>query len=145
MKEHIKFSPIDVKKNLKLNIDAAATVGCSYILVQDKSENSEDGYNFMSMESSNFKRGQLSLCPFEAKIAALRYACRKENHFLKCCPEVTVMTDCKEMISTYAKPLESIENRRVQKMLMDVAHLNLKIEHVPGIKNCTADFRSRRP
>ena len=25
------------------------------------------------------------------------------------------------------------------------AHLNLKLEHVPGIKNCTADFRSRRP
>ena len=55
------------------------------------------------------------------------------------------MTDCKEIISTYAKPLESIENRRVQKMLMDVAHLNLKIVHIPGIKNCTADFRSRRP
>ena len=64
---------------------------------------------------------------------------------MKCCPEVTVKTDCKEMISTYAKPLESIENRRVQKMLMDVAHLNLKIEHVPGITNCTADCRSRRP
>ena len=40
------------------------------------------------------------------------------------------MTDCKEIISTYAKPLESIKNRRVQKMLMDVAHLNLKIEHI---------------
>ena len=115
LKEHIKLSPIDVKKNLKLIIDAAATVGCSYILVQDKSENSEDGYNFISMDSSNFKKGQLSLCPFEAEVAALRYACRKENHYLRCCLEVTVMTDCKEMISTYAKPLESIENRRVKK------------------------------
>ena len=38
-----------------------------------------------------------------------------------------------------------VENRRLQKMLMDVAHLNLKIVHIPGIKNCTADFRSRRP
>ena len=104
LKKHIKLSPIDVKKNLKLIIDAAATVGCSYILVQDKSENSEDGYNFISMDSSNFKKGQLSLCPFEAEVAALRYACRKENHYLRCCPEVTVMTDCKEMISTYAKP-----------------------------------------
>ena len=55
------------------------------------------------------------------------------------------MTDCREMISTHAKPLETIENRRVQKMLMDIAHLNLKIVHIPGIKNCTADFRSRRP
>ena len=83
MKKHIKLSPIGVKKNLKLIIDAAATVGCSYILVQDKSENSEDGYNFISMDSSNFKKGQLSLCPFKAEVAALRYACRKENHYLR--------------------------------------------------------------
>ena len=55
------------------------------------------------------------------------------------------MTDCKELISTYAKPLENIENRHIQKMFMDISHLNLKLEHVPGIKNCTADFRSRRP
>ena len=30
-------------------------------------------------------------------------------------------------------------------MLLDVCHLNLKFEHVRGIKNCTVDFRSRRP
>ena len=30
------------------------------------------------------------------------------------------MTDCKEMISTYAKPLQFIENRRVQKMLISI-------------------------
>ena len=83
LKNHIKLSPIDVKKNLKLIIDAAATVGCSYLLVQDKSDDPADGYNFISMDSSNFKKGQLSLCPFEAEVAALRYACRKENHFLR--------------------------------------------------------------
>ena len=116
LKKHIKLSPIDVKKNLKLIIDAAATVGCSYILVQDKSENSEDGYNFISMDSSNFKKGQLSLCPFEAEVAALRYACRKENYYLQSYPELTVMTDCKEIISTYANPLKNIENRGIQKM-----------------------------
>ena len=115
LKKHIKLSPIDVNKNLKLIIDAAATVGCSYLLVQDKSDNPADGYNFISMDSSNFKKGQLSLCPFEAEVAALRYACRKENHFLRSCPEILVMTDCKEMISTWAKPLENIENRQTRR------------------------------
>ena len=33
----------------------------------------------------------------------------------------------------------------MQKMLLDICHLNLTFEHVPGIKNCTVDFRSRRP
>ena len=75
LKEHIKLSPIDVTKNLVLIKDAAATIGCSYILVQYKSETEEDGYNFISMDSSHFKKEQLSLCLFEAEIAALRCAC----------------------------------------------------------------------
>ena len=78
-------------------------------------------------------------------MASLQYACRKEDHFLRSCPDILVITDCKEMISTYNKPLETIENRRIQKMFLDISHLNLKFEHIPGIKNCTVDFRSRRP
>ena len=97
------------------------------------------------MDSSNFRKGQLSLCPFEAEVAGLRYACKKENYYLQASPEVLVVTDCKELISTHAKPLETIKNRRVQKMLLDMCHLNLTFEHVKGIKNCTVDFRSRRP
>ena len=61
------------------------------------------------------------------------------------CPEVLVITDCKSLESTHAKPLENIANRRIQKMLLDVAHVNLTFKHVPGIKNCTTDFRSRQP
>ena len=57
LKEHVKLSPIDVTNNLVLIIDAAATIGCSYILVQYKGEREEEEYNFISMDSSNFKRG----------------------------------------------------------------------------------------
>ena len=53
----------------------------------------------------------------------LRYACRKENHFLQACHEILVVTDCREMISTYIKPLETIKNRRIQKMFLDICHL----------------------
>ena len=110
-----------------------------------KGEDPSHGYNFISMDSLNFCRGQLSLCPFEAEVAGLRYACRKENHFLQACPEVLVITDCKSLESTHAKTLELIQNKHIQKMMLDVAHLNLRFKHVPGIKNCTTDFRSRQP
>ena len=30
-------------------------------------------------------------------------------------------------------------------MLFDICHINLTFEHISGIKNCNADFRSRRP
>ena len=53
LKKHIKLSPIDVKKNLKLIIDAAATVCCSYLLMQDKSDNPEGGYNLLQLVCTN--------------------------------------------------------------------------------------------
>ena len=30
-------------------------------------------------------------------------------------------------------------------MVQDICHLNLRFEHIAGIKNCTVDFHSRRP
>merc|ERR1711888_207706 len=123
LKKNIKISPIDIEKNLILVIDAAPSVGCSYILLQMKTDDPADGF---SMDSPNFRKGQLSLCPFEAEAAGLRYAVRKENHFLAACPEVLVLTDCKTLGSTHAKPLENIVNKRVQKMFLDIQHVNLK-------------------
>ena len=60
LKKNVKISPIDTEKNLILIIDAALTVGCSYILLQMKTDNPADGFSFISMDSSNFRRGQLS-------------------------------------------------------------------------------------
>ena len=56
-----------------------------------------------------------------------------------------MLTDCKTLGSTHAKPLENIVNKRVQKMFLDIQHINLKFQHIEGIKNCVADFRSRHP
>ena len=67
------------------------------------------------------------------------------SDFLRFCPEIRVFTDAKELISTWAKQLEKFNNKRIKKMLMDIQHLSLSIFHIPGIKNATADFRSRRP
>ena len=85
------------------------------------------------------------MCPFEAEVAGLRYAVKKEGHYLVACPQITVVTDCKTLGSAYAKPLEEISNRRVQKMFMDVSHVNLVFKHIPGVLNSTTDYRSRHP
>ena len=75
---HVKLSPVDTSKGLILVIDSAATVGTSYLLLQEKEVgNPSVGMNFISMDSSNFKRGQINMCPFEAEVAGLRYACKK--------------------------------------------------------------------
>ena len=79
LKDHIKISPINTDKNLELVIDSAPTVGTSYLLLQRKGEDPSEGFNFISMDSANFRKGQLSLCPFEAEVAGLRYACKKKT------------------------------------------------------------------
>ena len=48
------------------------------------------------------------MCLFEAEVAGLRYAVKKEGHYLVACPQITVVTDCKTLGSAYAKPLEDI-------------------------------------
>ena len=95
LKQHVKLSPVDVTKNLILVIDSAPTVGTSYLLLQQKGEDPALGMNFVAMDSSNFKKGQINMCPFEAECAGLRYAVKKEGHYLVACPKVTVVTDCK--------------------------------------------------
>ena len=145
LKHHVKLSPIDVTKNLILVIDSAPTVGTSYLLLQQKGEDPSLGMNFVAMDSSNFKRGQINMCPFEAECAGLCYAVKKEGHYLVACPKITVVTDCKSLGSSYQKPLEEITNRRVQKMFMDCQHVNLVFKHIPGVLNSTTDYRSRHP
>ena len=102
LKDHIKISPINTDKNLELVIDSAPTVGKSYLLLQRKGEDSSEGFNFISMDSANFRKGQLSLCPFKAEVAGLRYACKKENHYFQACPEVPV--DNKKSLSPKNAP-----------------------------------------
>ena len=85
------------------------------------------------------------MCPFEAEVAGLRYAVKKEGHFMIACPQITVITDCKSMGAAYAKPLEDIPNRRIQKMFLDISHVNLVFKHIPGVLNATTDYRSRHP
>ena len=146
LKRHVKLSPVDTTKGLILVIDSAATVGTSYLLLQEKEVgNPAMGMNFISMDSSNFKRGQINMCPFEAEVAGLRYAVKKEGHYLVACPQITVVTDCKSLGTAYQKPLEEIKNRRVMKMFLDCSHVNLVFKHIPGILNSTTDYRSRHP
>ena len=145
LRKHVKISPIDVTRNLILVIDSAPTIGTSYLLLQQKGDDPALGMNFIALDSSNFKKGQLNMCPFEAEVAGLRFAIKKEHHYLVACPLVTVVTDCKSLGPAYQKPWEEIKNGRVMKMFMDCSHINLTFKHVAGIFNSTTDYRSRHP
>merc|ERR1712208_78807 len=130
LREHVKISPVDVKRNLILVIDSAPSAILSNLMLQQKGDDPALGMNFIALDSSNFKKGQLNMCPFEAEVAGMRFAIRKEHHFLVACPMVTVITDCASLGPAYQKPWEEIKNGRVMKMFMDCSHVNLTFKHI---------------
>ena len=54
LRNNVKISPVNTEKNLILIIDSAPTVGTSYLLLQLKGDDPSEGFNFISMDSSNF-------------------------------------------------------------------------------------------
>ena len=144
--EHVKLSPLDVEKDIHLWTDAAPTVGMSYLLLQEKVVGDESkGFNIITCDSTTFKRGKASYSPFEAELAAIHLACKKEDYFLRGAPRIIVKCDAKNMGSFIHQPLDKIGNPRELKMVEDLLPYNLVVEHIPGSQTEVADYGSRNP
>ena len=120
IKEHVKLSPLDVNRPLWAWLDAAKTVGMSYILVQPKSENEEDGVTTISCDSTNFKAGQKGYSAFEAEVACAQWFTSKEDYFIRGAPEVILKSDAKNLDGLLRTELGKIENPRLQRMVEQI-------------------------
>ena len=145
IKEHVKLSPLDVNRPLWAWLDAAKTVGMSYILVQPKSDNEADGVTIISCDSTNFKAGQKGYSAFEAEVACAQWFTSKEDYFIRGAPEVILKSDAKNLDGLLRTELGKIENPRLQKMCERMMPYNLRVENVRGVDNNIADFGSRYP
>ena len=54
IKNCVKLSPLDIEKPIHLHLDAAQTVGMSYILCQPRSDKEEDGKTIVTCNSTKF-------------------------------------------------------------------------------------------
>lgn len=144
--EHVKLSPLDVTKDVHLWTDAAPTVGMSYLLLQEKVVGDESqGYNIITCDSTTFKRGRSSYSPFEAELAAVHWACKKEDYFLRGAKKIVVRSDAKNMHSFIHQPLDKIKNPREQRMVEELMPYRLEVKYIPGSETEVADYGSRNP
>ena len=86
IREHLKLSPLHVNRPLWAWLDAAKTVGMSYILVQPKSDTEAVGVTIISCDSTNFKAGQKGYSAFEAEVACAHAFTSKEDYFIRGAP-----------------------------------------------------------
>ena len=144
--EHVKLSPLDVSKDVQLWTDAAPTVGMSYLLLQEKVVGDESqGFNIITCDSTTFKRGRSTYSPFEAELAAVHWACKKEDYFLRGAQRILVRCDAKNMNAFIQQPLDKIKNPREQKMVEELMPYRLEIQYIPGSETEVADYGSRNP
>ena len=144
--QHVKLSPLDVEKDLILWTDAAPSVGMAYVLCQEKEPGNEKaGYNIIICDSTTFKKGKTTYSPFEAELAAIHWACTKEDYYMKGAQTIITKCDAKNMGSILAQDLDKISNPREQKMVERLMPYNITVHHVPGKETEVADFGSRHP
>ena len=118
----------------------------SYLLLQEKvTGDPSQGYNIITCDSTTFKRGKSSYGPFEAELAAIHWACKKEDYFLRGAPRIICKCDAKNMGSFIQQPLDKIANPREMKMVEELMPYNLTVEYVPGSQTEVADYGSRNP
>ena len=83
--------------------------------------------------------------PFEAELAAVHWACRKEDYFLRGAQRIVVRSDAKNMNAFIQQPLDKIKNPREQKMVEQLMPYSIEVEFVPGTQTEVADYASRNP
>ena len=83
IKNHVQLSPLDTSKPIHLHLDAATTVGMSYMLCQPRSEDPAHGKTIVSCNSTTFTDTQQRYSPFEAETLAVQWATKAEDYFIR--------------------------------------------------------------
>ena len=146
LRNHIRLSPLDTSKDLVLWCDAAPSEGMSYILGQFRDPEDESlGLNIISCDSTTFRRGKRGLSPFEAELACVHWALRKEDYFCRGARKILVCSDAKSLGGFINQDLEKIQSDRKQQMVEEMLPYRLEVRHVPGLQMELADHGSRYP
>ena len=101
--------------------------------------------NIISCDSTTFRRGKRGLSPFEAELACVHWALRKEDYFCRGARKIIVCSDAKSLGGFINQDLEKIKSDRKQQMVEEMLPYRLEVRHVPGLQMELADHGSRYP
>ena len=126
----------------ELLTDASRLKGLGFALIQrdgDKIKMIQCGSRSLTSAERNY-----AVCELEA--LAIEWAINKKVWWwLRGCNEFKVMTDHRPLVGIFKKPIDEVENTRLQRFRLKLQGYNFTVEYVPGKEHLIADALSRAP
>ena len=128
---------------LQLLTDASRLKGLGYALVQ---KDHKGQIRVISCGSRSLTSAERNYAVCELECLAIEWAINKKCWWwLKGCPGFTVVTDHNPLKGIFAKPIDQVENSRLQRFRLKLQGYNFQVEWVEGKNHLIADALSRAP
>ena len=137
----ISLTTFDFSRQTSIETDASK-VGVDYMLKQTD----DKGKSYIiNIGSTSLKLKHSLLAPIDLEGIGMILAIKKLDYFIRGCPKVELVTDCKGIVTTVGKPLGYITNHRLQRLFILLSNINYTIRHAPGKFIKIVDCLSRAP
>ena len=104
------------------------------------------GWRLALCGSRHLTKAEAAYAPVEGEALAVAWCLRKARLFLLGCPNLVIVTDHRPLVGLLgSKALADIANPRLLRLKEKTLAYRFTIRHLPGKRNCAADFLSRYP
>ena len=101
--------------------------------------------SIVQMSSTSLKPNQKNWSIVEIELLAIVWSLEHSGYYTLANPDVHIITDHNPIVGILGKSLHQIDNTRIVKLIEQISHYSLTIEHVKGSENHIADMLSRNP
>ena len=119
----------------------ASYLGISYVLMQIQNEKPA----LITSGSRSLTKCETSWSATELELLACTYGLLKTEFYTYGSSIVHLQTDHRPLIGLYARNLDEILNKRLQKLRMKVLHIPVQVTYIKGKYNILCDLLSRSP
>ena len=130
-------------KPIRVFTDAACKSGFGFVVQQQQPDGT---WKPLLCNSRVLTSAEKNYAPIEAEMAALAWALKKAEKFLKGPKSFVVYTDHQPLVSMVNKKrLDEVSNERLRSKLMKISDFRFTVEYIKGSENVAADAFSRHP
>ena len=143
IKNQMRLSPYDPKKELRLIADGASSIGIGYVLFQYLDDADPSKGALIISANSSMLAPHAGHSPIDGEILALDFACNSCHFWMHFCPKIKLYSDCSGMLDLMEKPIADVRNPKHQRILTRLQLYNFEKIHIPGLQNKVCDALSR--
>ena len=134
--------PFDPNLQTEMLTDASCKNGLGFALTQ---RDNEGKISLIQCGSHSLHPAETRYAVTELECLAIHYAITKCRHYLLGAKHFRVLTDNRPLEGTFTKPIDTLENARLQSFREKLAVYNFEVKWVEGKSHYIADALSRAP